>query len=59
MQKIKKQFDMFVETGELKMLFPGLTGNWDKDKERFMKLHEQMSRAIDIDITLKEEDGIQ
>ena len=44
----------FLENGDLEMLFPGLTGEWTKDKKAFTRIWEENQKLInDIDVTTK------
>ncbi len=45
--QIQKQYNSFKESGDLKMLFPKLTGNWEKDKARFTKIWEENQRLLE------------
>lgn len=49
---------MFVENGELKLLFPELSGKWEKDEKKFTQLHEQWSKAMEMDLNLSDEDEL-
>ena len=44
--QIQKQYNSFKESGDLKMLFPGLSGNWEKDKVRFTRIWEEHQRLL-------------
>lgn len=44
--QIQKQYNSFKESGDLKILFPSLSGNWDKDKVRFIRIWEEHQRLI-------------
>jgi|Laugrespbdmm15sn_2_1035079.scaffolds.fasta_scaffold161955_2 hypothetical protein len=39
--QIQRDYNSFKESGDLKMLFPGLSGNWEKDKVKFTKIWEE------------------
>lgn len=58
MQELKQEYEMFVNSGELKFLFPELTGKWEKDERKFTQLHEQWSKAMEMDINLDDEDEL-
>ena len=45
--QIQKQYDSFKESGDLKMLFPSLSGNWEKDRPRFIKIWEENQRLLE------------
>jgi hypothetical protein len=44
--QIQKQYNSFKESGDLKMLFPRLSGNWDKDKVQFTRIWEEHQRLL-------------
>lgn len=46
-EEMQKQYDSFKESGDLKMLFPGLSGNWEKDKNKFKKVWEEHQRLLE------------
>ena len=46
-EEIQKQYNSFKESGDLKMLFPGLSGNWEKDKAKFIKLWGEHQRLLE------------
>ena len=37
-KEAKLQYDFFLENDELKMFFPSMTGDWETDKSRFLKI---------------------
>ncbi len=41
---MKKIYDSFLENGDFEFLFPSLSGNYKKDKEKFKKLYEEIKR---------------
>lgn len=44
--QIQKQYNSFKESGDLKILFPGMSGNWEKDKKRFTRVWEDNQRLL-------------
>lgn len=51
----KKEYDYLLESGTLLELFPGLKGNWEKDKKFFVPNWERNVKAIkEIDTTYEE-----
>lgn len=46
-QEIQRQYDMFVESGDLKLLFPSMTGVWEKDQKRFTILWMDSQRLLE------------
>jgi hypothetical protein len=47
MEEIERQYNMFVDTGDLKLLFPSMTGTWEKDKRRFTILWQDSQRLLE------------
>lgn len=45
-QEIEKQYNSFKESGDLKILFPGMSGTWEKDKRRFTLAYEDNERLL-------------
>lgn len=45
--EIQKQYQAFKESGDLKVLFKGMSGDWDKDKTRFTRIYEENQRIIE------------
>ena len=48
-QEAKKEYDDFLHSGDLQILFPGLHGEWDKDKKIWIKIWVDNQRAINGD----------
>jgi hypothetical protein len=46
-QEIQKQYQAFKESGDLKVLFRGMSGNWEKDKLKFTRIYEENQRIIE------------
>lgn len=42
----KKEYDLLVESGELTTLLPGATGEWEKDKNKFLTRYEENQSII-------------
>lgn len=52
----ERQYNMLLANGDLLDLYPGLTGEWNKDKKVFAELYEMNRKAInDIDVSYGEE----
>lgn len=52
MSRYKNLYDALVENGELKAVYPRMTGDWTKDEKKFIseqQLLEQYAGAIDMD----------
>lgn len=53
--KVKKEYDVLLDSGELLEMYPELSGSWKKDKNKFTKIWEQNIKAIkDIDVDFDE-----
>jgi hypothetical protein len=48
MSRFKKLYDSLLETEELKMMFPKMTGVWEKDKENFIKQQQQLENQAGL-----------
>ena len=46
-QEIQKQYQAFKDSGDLKTLFRGMSGDWDKDKLKFTRIYEENQRIIE------------
>lgn len=55
--KVKREYKALLDSGELLIMFPELSGKWIKDKKTFTALWENNNRAIkDIDLNFNEDD---
>ena len=45
--EIQRQYQSFKESGDLKALFKGMSGDWEKDKARFTRIYEENQRIIE------------
>ena len=53
--KVKKEYDVLLENGELLEMYPELSGSWSKDKNKFTAIWEQNIEAIkNIDVNFDE-----
>lgn len=51
MKEIKLQYDIFLESGDLFELFPGMKGDWEKDKKAFTNIWKDNQKLInDLDV---------
>ena len=57
MDRLRKEYELYKERGELFLLFPfdKLTGEWESDKGRFAKLHEDFEKSLNIKLIDPEE----
>lgn len=52
MSRYKNLYDTMLESGELKELYRGMTGDWTKDEKKFIQeqqMLESLAGAVDID----------
>lgn len=52
MRDFKKLYDCLLETDELYILFPNLTGVWSKDQKKFIQAQTELekdAKAIIVD----------
>ena len=45
-QEVQKQYQAFKESGDLKVLFRGMSGDWEKDKSKFIRIYEENQRIM-------------
>lgn len=48
------QYNYFLESGDLKILFPGMKGVWKEDSKRFIKIWEDTQKLVndaEVDFT--------
>jgi hypothetical protein len=45
-QEAQKQYQAFKESGDLKVFFKGMTGDWEKDKNKFTRIYEENQRVL-------------
>jgi len=46
-QEAQKQYQAFKESGDLKVLFRGMSGDWEKDKSKFIRIYEENQRIME------------
>lgn len=46
-EEMKAIYDSLIESGDFDMLFPTLTGDWNKDKESFKRLYNDSQSILD------------
>lgn len=44
--KVKREYDVLLDSGELMEMYPGLSGLWKKDRDKFTRIWEQNIEAI-------------
>lgn len=45
--EIQRQYQAFKDSGDLKALFKGMSGDWEKDKVKFTRIYEENQRIIE------------
>jgi hypothetical protein len=45
-QEAQKQYQSFKDSGDLKVLFRGMSGDWEKDKLKFTRIYEENQRIM-------------
>lgn len=51
----KKEYEALMESGDLEVLFPKATGEWDKDKKQFTAIYEANQKMLNnYDVQFKE-----
>lgn len=43
----KEQYEVLLEMGDLLIMFPGFTGEWEKDEKIFTSFYEANSKILD------------
>jgi len=51
----KRLYDTLLETEELYLIFPSLSGDWEKDKTKFIKKQQQTERDV-LHIEVEDDD---
>lgn len=55
--RVKKEYQVLLDSGELLEMYPELSGSWEKDKKKFTLIWEQNVEAIkNIDVTFEEDE---
>jgi len=53
-EEIKPIYDSLLESGDLKTMYSDMTGDWEKDKDKFTRLYSQnediLSGDLDFDL---------
>jgi len=55
MGRYRQLYDSLLESGELKMMFSGMKGNWEIDKDKFIREQEKMENILDINVHTDDE----
>lgn len=48
MKRYKRLYDTMMETGELQEIFPSMSGQWEKDKTRFIQQQDELEKLANI-----------
>lgn len=46
MTEAKKEYDAMLNSGDLEILFPDMTGDWEKDKKRFIRNYNKNQEIL-------------
>jgi hypothetical protein len=46
-QEAQKQYQAFKDSGDLRVLFRGMSGDWEKDKAKFIRTYEENQRIME------------
>lgn len=49
MRELKNLYDTFLESGDLKALYPEMSGVWEEDKAEFTKQMKPAAKAFEDD----------
>lgn len=44
--EVKKEYEAMLASGDLEILFPSMTGDWEKDKEKFTKQYNRNQEIL-------------
>lgn len=53
MDRFRQLYDVLLDSGDLKKLVPQMKGNWEEDKNKFVRFQrelEELANATDLDI---------
>jgi hypothetical protein len=54
--QIKKEYDALKDAGDLELLFPGASGDWEKDKKQFTTIYQANQEMLkNYDVNFSEE----
>lgn len=51
----RAEYQLLSDMGDLLMLYPDLTGDWEEDKRKFMSLWESNQNALNSDFAEDED----
>ena len=57
---VKQDYDLLLESGDLKLLFPKAKGEWDLDKDQFTKIYninQELLKQYDVEYTTFDKEG--
>ena len=55
-ERFRNLYDSLLQTDELFVMFTGMTGDWEKDKNKFVKAQKELEDIINFkDVTDAEE----
>ena len=57
MSRYKRLYESMSAAGDLKEVFPRLSGEWLKDKDKFIKEQQRLEEVINLEVEIEEEDN--
>ena len=57
MSRYKRLYESMSIAGDLKEVFPRLSGEWLKDKDKFIKEQQRLEEYINLEVEIEEEDN--
>lgn len=55
-EQARLQYESLLKEGELKNMFPFMTGKWEKDCDKFIKQYEDNKTLLNMDVIIEDED---
>lgn len=55
-EQARLQYESLLKEGELKNMFPSMTGKWEKDCDKFIKQYEDNKNLLNMDVIIEDED---
>jgi len=57
---VKQDYDLLLGSGDLKLLFPSASGDWEQDKKQFTKIYDinqELLKQYDVEYTAFDKEG--
>lgn len=55
--RFKKIYECLLESEELYIMFPGMSGNWEKDEKNFIKAQKELEEVVEFKDVYLEDDS--